>query len=79
MSMFQKSVIDKYLKEINQTDLLIDTFKAVHDLEECICPHSIGQVFKNGNKVSEIKPSSVKSLIRNEYEKSLKIIKMPIM
>lgn len=58
-------------------DKQLYTFKAVHDPEECMYPHSIVQVFKNGNKVSEIKPSSVKSLIRDEYEKSIMIIRMP--
>ncbi len=49
------------------------TFKSIHDPEECMYPHSIVQVLKEGTKVSEIKPSSVKSLIRTEYEKTIKI------
>ncbi len=62
------------LKEIHPDDQEIYSFKVIHDPEDCMYPHCIVQVLKNGKNVPGIKPSSVKSKIREKIEKMVDFI-----
>lgn len=53
------------------------TLKVVHRPEDCLYPHVEIFTFENGEAKSDIKPSSIKTKVKQEYAKRCKIVKEP--
>jgi hypothetical protein len=53
------------------------TLKVIHKPEKCMFPHSEVEVFENGRRLDEIKPPSIKTLIKDEISKLAWVIKSP--
>lgn len=55
----------------------IYTIQIKHRPEECMYPHSEITIFKNGEKVPKISPSSAKLYIRDKFLEALKVYREP--
>lgn len=53
------------------------SLKLVHRPEECLYPHSEVQVLENEIAKSDIKPSSIRTKVKAEYQRICKIVKRP--
>jgi hypothetical protein len=66
-----------YSRKKGSTENLIITLKVIHSPEECMYPHSEILVLKEGERIKDVKPNSLKTVIRQELSQRFKVCHEP--